>query len=678
MGRIILFAGTSEGRRLAQLLTKYGKDVLVCVATEYGEEVLKDVPPENVRTGRMDAAEMELLMREDEGCTVVDATHPYATAVSENIRNACRASGTEYIRLLRPSVEEEIRGDRDVTIVDSVKAAADFLAEHEGNALLTTGSKELQPFGSVPGAAARFMVRVLPTAESITACREAGFDGKNIIAAQGPFSEDANYLLLKENDISWLVTKESGDQGGFQEKRTAAKRAGAKIILIRRPAEEGGLSFADTVKELCPEAVNEVKTIAPISVSQRKIWLIGAGMGAVPQLTEEALDVIAEADVLIGSSRLIKSLSPFKKPALESYKSEEILPFIHRHPEYHTIAIVLSGDVGFYSGAKKLLAGMQDDKVELICGISSVQYFCAKCRIPWEDVCLVSAHGREGNLAAAIRRHKKVFSLVGSKKALSDAAAQLTDFGYGDLTVRVGVNLSYEDEKIYATTLSALVKNAPSGLTVLIIENPDADNYVVTHGIPDDAFLRAEVPMTKEEIRSVALSKLRLTKDAIVYDIGSGTGSVAVEAARQAENGLVLAIEKKMPAVELISRNARHFGVTNLEVIAGEAPEALCDLPAPTHAFIGGSCGRMAEICEQLRMKNPRVRIVVSAVSLESIGALTNYLNEHAPIHYEVTQITAARSRKLGDYHMMTGLNPVVVAAFDDDERRNEKGELIW
>ena len=169
MSRIILFAGTSEGRRLAQLLTKYGKDVLVCVATEYGEEVLKDVPPENVRTGRMDAAEMEALMREEEGCTVIDATHPYATAVSENIRTACSASGTQYIRLLRPSVEEEIRGDRDAAIVDTVKEAADFLAEHEGNALITTGSKELQPFGSVPGAAARFMVRVLPTAESIMA-----------------------------------------------------------------------------------------------------------------------------------------------------------------------------------------------------------------------------------------------------------------------------------------------------------------------------------------------------------------------------------------------------------------------------------------------------------------------------------------------------------------------------
>ena len=409
----------------------------------------------------------------------------------------------------------------------------------------------------------------------------------------------------------------------------------------------------------------------------REIVLIGAGTGSVRMLTKEAEEALQRSDVLIGAARLLKTFKGYAKNVFESYKSEEILEFLEGHPEYRTAAVLFSGDVGFYSGAKKLLAAIEGRAVEsgegnprekfrvsVICGISSVQYFCAKCGIPWEDVCFTSLHGRDSNIAAAVSRHRRVFSLTGDRTALADLAFRLRDLGFGDLTVRVGVNLSLKDEKIFLTTVSGLAEEAPEGLTVLLFENPEAERYIVTHGIPDEDFIRGDVPMTKEEIRSVALSKLRLSRNSVVFDIGAGTGSAAVEAAKQADGGRVYAVERKAEAVELIRKNAARFGVSNLEVVPGEAPEILEGLPAPTHAFIGGSGGRLAEICNDLLLKNPHVRIVITAVTLEGIAAASEFIKKRGLKDAEITQISAARSRLIGNYHMMAGMNPVFIISF--------------
>ncbi len=167
--------------------------------------------------------------------------------------------------------------------------------------------------------------------------------------------------------------------------------------------------------------------------------------------------------------------------------------------------------------------------------------------------------------------------------------------------------------------------------------------------------------MTKSEVRSLSVAKLCLPKDAVVYDVGAGTGSVSVELALQAEDGCVYAIERKEEACRLIEANMRHFGTPNVKVVHGLAPEAMADLPAPTHAFIGGSAGNLKEIMECLLEKNPQIRMVINTVTLETIGEVTECLKTLPVTEEEILSVSIAKAKELGPYHLMTGQNPVYI-----------------
>ena len=152
--------------------------------------------------------------------------------------------------------------------------------------------------------------------------------------------------------------------------------------------------------------------------------------------------------------------------------------------------------------------------------------------------------------------------------------------------------------------------------------------------------------MTKSEIRSLSVAKLHLEKDSMVYDVGAGTGSVTIELALAAPDGMVYAVERNQEACDLIEQNKRKFGTPNIEVIHGLAPEAMEDLPAPTHAFIGGSAGNLKEILESLLAKNPKIRVVIKDLPL---------------LEEEIVSVSVAKAKKLGSYHLMMGQNPIYI-----------------
>ena len=228
--KILLFSGTADGRLLSRELADRGAEVTVCVATEYGTEAQGSYPGVTVLTGRKDAQEMAALLPGYELC--IDATHPYALIVSQNIREACKKTGVPYRRLLREACE----ADGAVT-VSSVHDAAAFLAETEGKILLAIGSKELAVFSSLPPK--RLCPRVLPSHEAISACEALGIPHRNIVAMQGPFTKELNTALLRQLGARYMVSKDGGTAGGFPEKADAAREAGTTLILIRRPDEEG-------------------------------------------------------------------------------------------------------------------------------------------------------------------------------------------------------------------------------------------------------------------------------------------------------------------------------------------------------------------------------------------------------------------------------------------------------
>lgn len=552
-----------------------------------------------------------------------------------------------YQRILRPEGEK----NSEAIYVESTEEAAAFLSGTEGNIFLTTGSKELAKFTGIPDYKERLFARVLSIPSVIRSCAELGIEGKHLIGMQGPFSAEINEAMLRQFQCSYLVTKDTGLAGGFPEKMEACQRCGVTPVIIGRPLKEEGLSLQDARVFL--------SKMFGFTLSQ-KISLVGIGMGAEKTLTLEGKKALNEAELLIGAKRMTEAVQKPGQMVLHEYRSEKIVEYIREHPKYRTVAIALSGDVGFYSGAKKLIDQL-DGNVEVICGISSVVYFMSKIGLSWDDAKIVSAHGRNCNLISLIRHNPKVFSILGTEDGVAVLASRLVYYGMGDVTLYVGENLSYENEKIFHDKAANLTEYRGDALSVVTACNEKATPMSAVHGISDGEFLRGKAPMTKEEVRTVSLSKLRLSEDSVCYDVGAGTGSVSVEMALRAWMGQVYAIEKKEDALALLKENKKKFAVDNLAIIPGVAPEAMTELPAPTHAFIGGSSGNMQDIINLLLEKNPKVRIVINCITLETVTEAMNAIRDFGLEDVDIVQLAAARSKSIGRYHMMMGENPIYI-----------------
>lgn len=659
MSEIIVFAGTTEGCDISNFLAEHQIHVLACVATDYGSKSLKENEYLKIHAGRLTEPEMEALLNEKKPEMVLDATHPYAAEVTENIRTACQNTGLEYRRVLR---EAGAYQDQAVYVPDT-QAAIEFLEGTEGNILLTTGSKELGKYTALSDAGERIYARVLSLPSVMETCKGYGFEGKHLIGMQGPFSMELNAAMLRQFDCKYLVTKDTGKAGGFQEKIDAALSCGTVPVIIGRPLKEEGLSVAE-----CRHMLAEYFgfTVKP------HITLLGIGMGSQETLTVQGKKAAKSADLIIGAKRMADAVREPRQAVVYEYRSDVIADYIRNHPEYEKVVIALSGDVGFYSGARKLLTalGGRKSNVEVICGISSVVYFMSEIGLSWDDAKITSAHGKHCNLISMIRHNQKVFSILGTGTAVAELAGKLVKYHMGEVRLYVGENLSYPDEKIFVKKAEELTNYEGQPLSVVCAFHENPEPALSTHGIPDEEFIRGKAPMTKEEVRSVSLSKLRLTEDSICYDVGAGTGSVSVEMALRADQGQVFAIEKKEEAAALLEENKQKFAVDNLEIIKGEAPQALENLPAPTHAFIGGSSGNLKEIVALLLGKNPQVRIVINCITLETISEALDVLKEYGFQQREVVQLAASRSKEIGRYHLMMGENPIYIITCQNPKMR--------
>ncbi|HNZ63059.1 MAG TPA: precorrin-6y C5,15-methyltransferase (decarboxylating) subunit CbiE [Bacillota bacterium] len=387
----------------------------------------------------------------------------------------------------------------------------------------------------------------------------------------------------------------------------------------------------------------------------KSITIVGAGMGPAT-VSRQGWEAIRQADMLLGACRLLQSFSSGDKPTCAEYTPDGVRMAVESTPAERFVVLV-SGDTGFYSAAEKLGAALSEFSVAFIPGISSLSYFFARMKKSWQDAALVSCHGREANFVDTVRRHKLTFALTGSN--VREMAAQLVTAGYGHLSVTVGANLGSDDERLDEYTASSLAEAGKEGLCVLLVENPYSDPRVRT-GIPDEEFIRGDVPMTKAEIRSVSMSLLAVAPDDICGDIGAGTGSVTVEMALAAYRGRVYAIEPNENAVRLVRENTAAFHIGNVTVIPESAPDALASLPALSVAFIGGSGGRIREIIAALFRNNAGVRIVLNAITLETLHEALEAFKAQG-VDADVVQISASRARPAGNSHLMTALNPIYI-----------------
>ena len=708
MKKIVIFAGTTEGRRLSEILADAGIAHTVCVATEYGEIVMREQmegteaaraqeqPLVSLHRGRMDRKQIEEFLCNEGYGIVVDATHPYAKVVTENMRGAVaalqtfekKAQSPIYLRLEREISETPEAEDPAVSIryFESNADCAKALENTEGNILLTTGSKELATYCASGRLHDRLYVRILPGRESLELCMEQGIKGRQILALQGPFSTEMNAAILKQYDIRHMVTKNSGRTGGYQEKLEAAKILGIPVYVIeparKTPDATGHMLRTDTYSfaGIC----GKLEQLCDCKLSGQgsmEICLAGIGMGSKDGQTQEVQYAIETADILLGAERMIERYSA-KIEKRPYYMTEQILPYLEQlqkngltaQKDPLRVTVLFSGDTGFYSGCRKLYVALQETiaagalnaGVQILPGISSVVSLAARVGESYEDAAILSMHGKKLNrLSATVESHEKVFLLTSGSEDIRKIGRLLAEAGLTDCEVIVGYQLSYPEESIRTLTPEQCEKITVEGLYTCLIRNPHWQPERLTHGRADICFLRdAKTPMTKEEVREVSICKLHLTQNAVVYDIGSGTGSVAIEIAGVPGGVQVYAIERKPEAVELLRKNQEQFHMDNIQIIEAPAPEGLEELPVPTHAFIGGSGGRLLDILQTLYRKNPHMRIVINAISMETIAELKEVLDTFPVEEEEILQMQVSRVKKLGGYHLPQAENPVWICSF--------------
>ena len=240
-----IIAGTSEGRKLIKYFASKDVELLVSVATKYGAQLIEPQDNLTVKPARMNCAAMENFIGLNKPCMVIDATHPCATIVTDTIKKACTITGVKYLRLLRSA------GDTSGCIeVNDYEEAAEFLSHVDGNIFLTTGSKTLEIFTQVPNYQERITLRILPMISSLEKATSLGYAPSKIICMQGPFSTELNAIMFKESQSNYVVTKDSGDVGGFPEKKTAAINSGAQLVVIKRQPGDNGGDFTHLLTEI--------------------------------------------------------------------------------------------------------------------------------------------------------------------------------------------------------------------------------------------------------------------------------------------------------------------------------------------------------------------------------------------------------------------------------------------
>lgn len=634
MSRIMIFGGTTEGRELCERLVD--KDVVleVYVATDKGAELLPKADNVKIHTGRLDNKDIRAEYKKLEPDMVVDATHPYAEEISENIRLA--VDRDKYVRLLRAESDRV-----DALYAEDMDKAIDIVNRSRGNVLMTTGSKELESYTRVSDYKKRLYVRMLPENANLRKALSFGIHLDHIIDGEGPFTEEENIEVIKEYDIKYLVTKESGAAGGFMEKYTACKKTNTIMVVVERPKEKG-------------YSIEQVSELIDNIDSVKQVYIIGIGMGNPSNMTAEAIEAIEGSEIVIGAKRIVDAAAPKGKEVFYEYRAEEIKKFIENR-FYRKIAVVFSGDVCLYSGASELIGILEGCEVKVIQGISSVAYLASEMGISWADSKILSMHGRSCDIVKEVSENKSVFVLTGGN--VREICQLLTDNGLGDVKMCVGERLSYYNEKISAGFAKDLVNTSFDTLSTVYIEN---DNYGTTLeiGIDDDEFIRGGVPMTKSEIRACVISALKLKSGYTVYDIGAGTGSVTVEMAGLVNK--VYAIERSSEGCELIEQNCIKFGRGNVDIIKGCAEDVIDALPRPDCVFIGGTKGKLKEILDKIAKKGD-THIVMTAVSLETAYRALEYFRENNAEETELKQINTARGKDVGELTMLMSENPVFI-----------------
>lgn len=389
------------------------------------------------------------------------------------------------------------------------------------------------------------------------------------------------------------------------------------------------------------------------------VTLIGMGSGQPENLTLQGLAALRQADLILGARRLLAVLpAGCTENRAAAYRPDEVAELLQASGAENAV-LVYSGDTGVYSGASSMMEKLEalGVRARVLPGLSSIQLLAAALGRPWQGWNLVSAHGRTCDPVAECMQGRPTFFLTGGSEDPATLCAQLAAEGFGDVQGVVGQCLGTPEEKLFRGSVKELAAGRFNSLSVLLVEAAEVLPRRAP-GLPDEAFERGDVPMTKQEVRAAVLAKLAVRPEDILWDVGAGTGSVSVELALAAPRGRVYAVECRPEGCALIKANREKFRTRNLVLVEGLAPAALSDLPAPDAVFIGGSKGSLAAIVDAALDKNPDARICVSAIALETLSAAVAALTAKGRT-VQVSQIAVSRAKAVGGLHLMMAQNPI-------------------
>ncbi len=408
------------------------------------------------------------------------------------------------------------------------------------------------------------------------------------------------------------------------------------------------------------------------------IGILDDGWGG---LSDAAREQLAKADVIIGAGRTL-DLVRGSVPNAELKDMDGALTKVPAWTqaalaENRTVAILATGDP-LCHGIAAWLGDKLDRPLDILPNVSTFQLACARFRQPWQDITIASCHSKDAGewfagatpahglypAMRAIALHAHVFLFTGPENNPARLARALLTAGYAsdEIALSVACRLQLPDEQLFpALSLDEAARTDFPEPNVVLVQRKESAG-APAFGLDDLEYIQRTPEkglITKQEARALSLAKLRLRPDATVWDIGAGSGSVGLEAARLAPHGHVWAIEKNEGDAANARANAARFRVSNYSLFDGKAPQHLDTWPDPDAVFIGGSGGELAELIRLIlaRLK-PGGRLVMNFVTLENLATATSALNE-SNAEWDVVQLQASRSQPILDMHRMAAQNPV-------------------
>lgn len=393
------------------------------------------------------------------------------------------------------------------------------------------------------------------------------------------------------------------------------------------------------------------------------VHIIGLGMSPA-DLTQDAHNLIAAADLLAGGRRHLEYFASHRgEKILLGKELDQAMAAIREAARTKRVVVLASGDPNYYGIGRKLTAYLGMDNVILHPNITAVQKACGLLKMPWDDAVVVSLHGRgRQKLNEVLGRASKIIIYTAGAETPGEISRLLQRPGMPAYRMCVLENLGAEGQKITWPTLAEADKQdfSPLNLIVLLREAKEAAVAGVLHlGLPEAALVHEAGLITKSEVRGVVLGKLKLLPGLVLWDVGAGCGSVGLEASLLLPGGQVLAVEQHPERARQIAANIARYGVANLQVICGVAPQCLADLESPDRVFIGGGGKQLPAILEMVANKlKPQGRVVLTATLLSTLSRATELL-ESRGWQVEICQVQISRSRPLGGSAYLQALNPV-------------------